>query len=144
MPCSPSSALAAAASALVAVAAFGCRSNYDHVGVPPPETRHGIRVRVSGLERGALRQFRAVHGEAVNETGEALRACALRFTGLDFSAEKIAEATATRDTWAPGELWRFRAAFPIPGVEDVHDVVFEGVSYELAPPPTAPSSRGAR
>ncbi|MBK9385477.1 MAG: hypothetical protein IPN34_11770 [Planctomycetes bacterium] len=95
---------------------------------------------MSGTERGPLGQFRAVHGEAVNETGETLSSCELRFTGLDFSAEKIDTATASCGAWAPGVVWKFRAAFPVPGVSDLRDVTFEGVSYQLESPPKAGSS----
>jgi hypothetical protein len=132
-------ALFSFSSVLAALVASSCSANYDHIGVPPPETRHGIRVRVSGTERGPLGQFHAVHGEAVNDTGEALSSCELRFTGLDFSAEKIGTAVARCGAWSPGGVWKFRAAFPAPGVSDLRDVTFEGVSYELAPAP-----RGAR
>lgn len=133
-------ALVSFASILAALGSSSCRSNYDHIGVPPPETYHGIHVRVSGTERGPLGQFHAVHGEARNETGAALSSCELRFIGLDFSAEKIGTAVARCGAWSAGGVWKFRAAFPVPGVSDLRDVTFEGVAYELAPPPQAASS----
>lgn len=133
-------ALVSFASILASFAVSSCSANYDHIGVPPPETYHGIHVRVSGTERGPLGQFHAVHGEARNETGEALSSCELRFTGLDVGAEEIGTAIARCGSWSPGGVWKFRAAFPAPGISDLRDVTFEGVAYELAPPPKAASS----
>lgn len=128
-------ALVSLSSAFIALVSSSCRANYDHVGVPPPETRDGIRVRVSGTERGPLGQFHAVHGEAVNDTGEALSSCELHFNGLNLNAEKLGSAAARCGAWPAGGVWKFRAAFPLPGITDLRHVTFEGVAYEVASAP---------
>lgn len=118
---------------LLALGLAGCRANYDEVAVPPETEEQGVRIFVRGVERGPFTNFRAVHGEATNVSGGTLGSCTLTFTGLDFASEDLGDATATREDWAAGEVWKFRARFPLGGVQGLYGVVLKNIEIKSQP-----------
>ena len=108
-----------------------CRTDLaPHIQVPRPYEQQGIRIEVLGTKRGPLGRYLGIFGNAYNDTGRKLESVELGFRGIGLNGEELAIATTSRAEWPVGEPWKFQARFPLPGLENLYDMMPGEVKYD--------------
>ncbi len=104
-----------------------CHAADPVLEMPKPFQRGGVRVTLQEVYI-ANHIALGVRGVAENLGTETLKSCTVKLVVLDFHDLQVSDAVATRENFAPGEMWHFEAPFSSPYDDEFNSVVVDRIN----------------